>query len=290
MNKSEQMNRPFVGIVKSVFKEKGYGFIMIAYQRDMYFRIKECHIKEITPFTYVAFKKRISPKSNRIEAYDIRRVSDYKMELLEIENSLLVSEKDLIYYCNKDLFDKVIEEKTENEVAALKDIDSYIDAFNIRETIDSYNVTVEEGHIYKPGDDDTAMVDYVGKRTQGIYLYRKGSFPRNDWQRDVYIDKILPNYSENIFHERAFCPWETILAGFGDLTEYRKKAIEKTKAARQKADTMYNKDEHKQYLVDYLNLKIKGKIEDYKKSIERSLQDSLSYCFQLDIKLQDMKY
>ncbi len=290
MNKSEQMNRPYVGIVKSVFKDKGYGFIMIAYQRDMYFRLKESHIKEIAPFTYVAFKKRISPKTNRIEAYDIRRVSDYKMELLEIESNLLVSEKDLIYYCNKDLFDKVIEEKTENEVAALKDIDSYIDTFNIRETIDSYNVTVEEGHIYKPGDDDTAMVDYVGQRTQGIYLYRKGSFPRNDWQKDVYIDKILPNYSENIFHERAFCPWETILAGFGALTEYRKKAIEKTRAARQKADTEYNKAEHKQYLIDYLNLKIKGKIEDYKNSIERSLQDSLSYCFHLDIKLQDMKY
>ena len=290
MNKNELNSRPFVGIVKSVAKDKGYGFIMIAYQKDMYFRLKECNIKGITQNTYVAFRKRISPRTNRIEAYDIRRISEYTKELLEIESQLLVSEKKLLYYCNKNLFEKVVEERTVNDVTALNNIDAYIENFNIKETIDSYSITVKEGHIYKPGDDDTGYVDYVGSRTLGIYIYREGVFPRCEWQRDVYIDKILPEYSENIFHERAFCPWSDILAGFGDLTEYHNKAIEKTKIAREKATTLYNKDEHKQCLIEFLNNKIKDKIADYNNNLERSLQDSLSYCFHLNIKLQEMKY
>lgn len=290
VSRSEELTRPFVGIVKTVVKEKGYGFIMIEYQKDIYFKIKECHIIGITPYTYVAFKKRVSPRTNRIEAYDIKRVSDYKDELLEIQNKLLVSEKDLIYYCNKDLFDNVIEGKTENIVFALKGLSVYIDNINIDEIIDSYSVTVREGHIYKPGDDDTAIVDYEGGRTQGIYLYRKGSFPRNDWQRDVYLDKILPEYRENIFYERAFCPWEDILAGFGDLTEYRKKAEEKTRIARQNARKLYDKEEHKNFLINFLNRKKDEIIDDYKRSIERSLQGSLSYAFHLDVKIENMKY
>lgn len=291
MIKSEQLNRPYVGIIKSVVKDRGFGFIMIEYQKDVYFQLKECHIKDITPLTYVAFRKRISSRTNRIEAYDIRHVSDYKKELLEIEKHLLVSERDLIYYCNKDLFDKMIEEKTKNEVSALEDIDTYIGTFDIMETVNSYNVTVEEGHIYKPGDDDTAMVDYVGKRTKGVYLFQKGSFPGGyDWQRDVYIDKLLPEYTKNIFYERAFCPWSDLLAGFGDLTEYRKKAEESTQNIRKKAITLYDKDEHRECLINFLNNKINRKVEEYREDIEKSLQGSLSFAFNLDIKLRDMKY
>lgn len=290
MNKKEFSNRPFVGIVKSVLKDKGYGFIMVAYQKDIYFRISECRIKDISPNTYVAFRKRISSRTNRVEAYDINSIIQYKEELLEIESQLLVSEKDLIYYCNKDLFDKVVKEITKNDVIALENIDAYIENFNIKDTIDSYSVTVKEGHIYKPGDDDTAMVDYVGSRTLGVYVYKEGSFPRYEWQRDVYVDKILPEYSENIFHERAFCPWEDILAGFGDLTEYHNNAIEKTKIIRQKAIILYNRDEHKQCLISFFNNKIREKIKEYRDNLERSLQNSLSYCFHLNVKLQEMKY
>lgn len=286
----EELNGPYVGIVKTVEKDKGYGFIMIEYHKDIYFKLKECHIKDVTPFTYVAFKKRISSRTNRVEAYEIRHVSDYKNELLLIQDKLLVSERDLIYYCCKDLCDKKMEQLTDFETKALSNIDSYLENLNVEDVIDSYNVTVREGHIYKPGDDDTAMVDYVGSRLKGNYLFQDRSSFRTKSVRDVYLDKLLPEFSERIFYERAFCPWEDLLAGFGDLSEYRKKAEERTKIARQRARQLYDKEEHKKSLEKMLNRNIASVINDYQMNLEESLQGSLDYGFDLNIKLENMKY
>jgi hypothetical protein len=284
----DQLNRPFVGIVKTVIKDRGFGFITIEFQNDIYFQLKECHIKKKAPYTYVAFKKRVSPRTQKIEAYEIKHISDYKSELLDVIDCLLLSERALVYYCNKELLDNKIAEITKNEANALKNINDYINSINIDEIIESYSVQVISGYRNKPGNDDTAWVKYVAERKKGRYLYQNG-WHYSGWQIDVYLNKILPEYSETIFHESAFCPGESILASFGNLSEYRKKAEEETNCTRKKANSLYNKDEHKAYLIEFLKQRINEKAEEYKKGICLQLQNALSV-LKIDIKLEDMKF
>lgn len=205
---------PYVGIIKSYDKTRKYGYIMVLYKRDVFFHIRNSFVKDPRVNMFVAFKVRKSTITGKVEAYALNTISNYKDELLTHQENLLHSDISILYYCQPQLIVNELHKKLKNEYDILNNVDDYIDNIDIQKVIDSYSVEVVTGHIYKPGDDDVAWVCYRGDRKiKNI--------------QDIYIDSILPIFREEIFHDRGFCPWEDMLASFGDLTSYHQEAIKK---------------------------------------------------------------
>lgn len=277
---------PYIGIIKSYDKVKKYGYIMVLYKRDIFFHIKNSNILDPQSNTFVAFKVRISTVSGRAEAYALDTISNYKDELLVHQENLLVSNTSLIYYCHPELIVEDLHKRMKEEYDILNNIDDYIDKYNISNAIDSYSVEVVAGHIYKPGDDDTAWVSYSGDRKIGKFIIENNS----KYIRDIYIDTILPLYHEEIFHDRGFCPWEQMLESFGDLTSYRQEAMKKTTEIRNQAKILYKKQMHKETIVRFISEKISNESMQYQRNIERSINDSLAYGYNLDCRLNDMTF
>lgn len=268
---------PYVGIIKSYDKTRKYGYIMVLYKRDVFFHIRNSFVKDPRVNMFVAFKVRKSTITGKVEAYALNTISNYKDELLTHQENLLHSDISILYYCQPQLIVNELHKKLKNEYDILNNVDDYIDSIDIQEVIDSYSVEVVTGHIYKPGDDDVAWVCYRGDRKiKNI--------------QDIYIDSILPIFREEIFHDRGFCPWEDMLASFGDLTSYHQEAIKKTAEIRNRAKELYDKRKHKEMLIKFLTKEISDKSLEYQHSIERNINNSLAYGYKLPYQLEDMLF
>lgn len=277
---------PYIGIIKSYDDIKKYGYIMVAYKKDIFFHINNSNIKSPKPNTFIAFKVRESSHYKKVEAYEVDTITNYKNELLMHSDNLLCSDKNILYYRHIELLTAEIYKKLKEEYEALCNLDNYIDNYNIREVIASYSVKVVTGHIYKPGDDDSVSVDFNGDREKGVYIIK--TFGK--YLRDEYVDTILPVYKENIFHDRGFCPWERMLESFGSLEQYEQDAEKLTREIREQALRLYDKHSHKSWIMKFLVEKITKETIQYQKSIVRSINDSLSYTYNLNCKLEDMTF
>ena len=151
---------PYIGIIKTYDHIKKYGYIMVAYKKDIFFHINNSNIKNPKPNTFIAFKVRESSHSKKVEAYEVDTITNYKNELLIHSENLLCGDKNILYYRHIELLTAEIYKKLKEEYEALCNLDNYIDNYDIREVIASYSVKVVTGHIYKPGDDDSVSVDF----------------------------------------------------------------------------------------------------------------------------------
>ena len=281
----------YIGIIKSYDRERKYGYIMVLYRRDVFFHVKNSNIVTPEPNMFVAFRVRKSTVSGRIEAYDVSTLPSCKEELLLHQENLLAGDLKVLYYCCPQLMKENLSKLLKDEIILLSNIDDYVENYEEVEAINSYSVEVVPGHIYKPGGDDVAWVEYVGEREKGkymIYSLVKGCLKKS--VRDVYMDSILPPFREEIFHDRGFCPWEQMLKDFGDLTHYRQEAIKRTVGIRDKARKEYNKQAHKNTIVKFLQDKVKRETLLYQQEIEQSINDSLSYGYSLKCDLSSMRF
>ena len=264
---------PIVGIIKSYNSDKGYGFIKVLYKRDVFFHVKNAMIKNISEKKYVAFKVRKSKGKkgkNGVEAYDINTLYFYSDILWMNKKNFFTHELDILAYVDPLIMKSYI---YTNELALLQDfeskIESYCNDYDIKTVIDSYIVSIVKSHRYKPGDDDMARVDFRGDRYKGLYIISQLHL------RDCYVDSILPPYSENIFYDRGFCPWEDMMDSFGGLEEYELEALKKTEVIRKKANDLYNKDTHKNIIMKFVRSKIEDLLAYRKKCLDRNIKDEI---------------
>lgn len=269
---------PYMGIVKSYDIHRKFGYIMSLYRRDIFFHIKNSNILNIKPNMVVAFKVRESPISKRVEAYDIDTLINYKGELLEHQNNLLVGDVKFVYYCNPEIIEYELQKLLKEELDLLSSVDEYVDCLDIKHIIESYNVIVATVHRNKPGDDDSIWIYYSGDRKEGKFMIEN----RKKIIQDIYLDTLLPIYTEEIYHDYGFCPWQQMLEEFGDLTSYQKDAIGRTEKIKNKASRLYDKQKHKETIVQYLEDRIKNMSKLYKHELEQNINDTLKYGYKIE--------
>lgn len=279
-----------IGMIKSYNKERGYGFIKASigyHTQNVFFHITNCFIKNPMVNKYVAFRVRIRKKNNKIEAYDINTLFFHSEELWQNRNKNYFTDLYILAYVDKSIMTDIIYSDYVKKIKKIQtDLQLYVKSYDIQNAVKSYTVRVVKSHIYKPGDDDTARVDYCADREYGIYL------PSEIRLRDNYIDSILPNFSENIFYDRGFCPWQKMMEDFGNLEEYEIEAQKMTLKHRQSATLLYNKETHFSHLMSFLSDKINSIVKKNKDIVDECTKRTthwLADCTGVisDIKIED---
>lgn len=283
---------PYVGIIKTFNPTKKYGFINIAYKQDLFFHQKNSKLNDPKELLFVAFKVRKSPVTGKTEAYDVDYIANYKDELLAHQENLLSNDLYYLYYCCPQLMKDISIDMNKHEIDLLSRLDEYVNNININVVAESYEIKVVSGHIYKPGDDDSAWISYEGDRSKYVYMLqvqrKDGTYSM--MLRDIYLDSLLPRYNEVICHDRGFCPWEKMLSSFGDLENYQPEARKKTLEIREKAVSLYSSVDHKRVLQKFLMEKIKKDSNDFYNKIERTINDSLAYTYCLNYRISLAEY